>query len=234
MKTSNKILVTTGITIAIIIFASVLGSRVLLSRYTNNSEEGNTGGSSLGMHYENFKDFNRIDISGNWDIVINQAKDFSILVLTPEINDDQYEIKLKKDILVLKQKEKYKSDMKFTVKITMPELLAVNSSGGAKITLEGFNSKYLHLNLEGGAWVSGSNCEFENFFVNSSGALNLTFEKIETVNADVQISGAGNLVLNMAGGVLSGDVSRAVNVEYYGDARQKISASGLSNIRHRD
>jgi len=36
MKTSNKILIITGLVIVVLVFASLIGSRILVSKYTNS------------------------------------------------------------------------------------------------------------------------------------------------------------------------------------------------------
>jgi hypothetical protein len=49
------------------------------------------------------------------------------------------------------------------------------------------------------------------------------------------VSGAGNVKLRMAGGRLTGDVSGAANLEYYGPvSEQSVQQSGFVNVRRRD
>ena len=116
----------------------------------------------------------------------------------------------------------------------MPEITEIISAGGIKLFLTGFIEPELVLNFSGGTWAQGNNCKFEKLFLSSAGAINLEFEEIKTENTDVQLSGVGNLLLNMTGGTLSGNASGAVNIEYYGNAKQEIVVSGCANISRRD
>ncbi len=71
----------------------------------------------------------------------------------------------------------------------------------------------------------------------SEGGLKLNisdFDNILTDNAELQLAGVGYVELNMGGGSLSGNASGAMNIEYSGNAKQSIIASGLANISHRD
>ena len=47
MKTSNKILFITGLTIVAILLASVIGSRIFLNRYTESYKEGDINYSEI-------------------------------------------------------------------------------------------------------------------------------------------------------------------------------------------
>jgi len=47
MKTSNKILIISGLVILVLVFASLIGSRILLSKYTNSYDMGELNYSSI-------------------------------------------------------------------------------------------------------------------------------------------------------------------------------------------
>ena len=234
MKTSNRILFMTGIIIAGIVFALVLGSRIFLHSYKDSFEEGNSNYTKRETNIEEFRNFNSMDISGNWEVIVSKGDDFSVTVYTPPGLEDQYNIVRNEDTLFAEDKQILKSNKEFTLEIVMPEIQKINTSGETKLELIGFTGPELIINISGGAWITGSNCEFENLFLTSAGAVNLEFEETKTVNADVQLSGAGNLLFNMDGGILSGNAAGAVNIEYYGNAQQKIKAAGLVNISQRD
>ena len=234
MKTSNRILFTTGIVIAGIIFVSVLGSRFFLSSITDSFEGGELNYTSIETEYNEITDFTGLDVTGDWDVTINRGDSHSVAVHSADGHKDLYKIERKGNTLFVKENQNLNFNKKLTLEITMPAIRQINSEGGLKLLLTGFREHELVLNITGGAWITGDNCEFENFFLNSAGAINLDFEKTLTFNSDVQLAGAGNLLFDMTGGTLSGNASGAVNIEYYGNAKQEIVVSGLANISRRN
>jgi hypothetical protein len=68
-----------------------------------------------------------------------------------------------------------------------------------------------------------------------SGVGNADLADVTVTDADVDVSGAGNVKLRMAGGRLTGGVSGAANLEYYGPvSEQSVQQSGFVNVRRRD
>ena len=234
MKTSNRILFITGIVIAVILFVSVLGSRFYLNSVTDSYEGSESNYTNIETEYKEFTNFTAVNVTGDWDVTISRSDSYSITVNSAEGPEDLYEIERKGDTLFVKENQNLNINKKLTLEITMPSIRQIHSEGGLKLLLTGFREHELVLNLTGGSWITGSSCEFENFFLNSAGAINLDFEKTLTFNADVQLAGAGNLLFDMTGGTLSGNASGAVNIEYYGNAKQEIVVSGLVNISRRN
>lgn len=234
MKTSNKILFITGIIIVVIIFVSIIGSRIFFNKFTNSYERGEFNYSNIKTEYKDITDFTSLDVTGNWDVTISRGDSYNIIIHSTEGPEKMYEIERKGDTLFVKENQNLNINKKLTMEILMPVIRKINSKGGIKLFLTEFREHELSINLTGGAWVNGSDCEFENLLLTSAGAINLEFENISTVNVDAQLSGAGNLLFNMAGGTLSGNAAGAVNIEYIGTARQEILAAGLVNISRRD
>lgn len=71
MKTSSKILLTTGLIIVIILLASVIGSRIFLNKYSNSYKSGDLNYTVIEKDYKDIIDFTSLDITGDWDITIN-------------------------------------------------------------------------------------------------------------------------------------------------------------------
>jgi hypothetical protein len=234
MKTSNKILFITGAVIVVMLFAVVTGSRIILNKFTNSYESGEINYTNFETEYKEITNFTSLDVKGDWNVTISRGDSYSITVRANKSSEDPYEIKKEGHTLLLKENQNINFNKKLTVDITLPEIHEIYSEGGLKLELTGFTGPQLILNFNGGTWVDGSNCKFENLLLTSAGAINLEFEDIITVNVDAQLSGAGNLLFNMDGGILSGNAAGAVNIEYYGTARQEILAAGLVNISQRD
>ncbi len=234
MKTSNKILLTSGLVIVSVLLASVIGSRIFLNKFTDSYERGDLTYPNIKQEYKDIIDFTDLDIVGDWNITINQGSRYSIYITGNSAKADPYKIEKKGTALFLTEKTLTGIDNKLKAVITMPEIGEIYTTGGVKLELTGFHEPELILDFTGGTWITGNNSRFENLLLTSAGAINLEFEDIKTVNADVRLSGAGNLILNMDGGILTGDASGAINIEYLGNAKQSITAAGLTSISQRN
>jgi hypothetical protein len=234
MKTSNKILIITSLVIAVILLASIIGSRFLLSKYTDSYDIGELDSSNIEKEYNNIIDFTGLNVTGDWDITLISGNTFNISINGKTGLEDPYTVEKKGSTLFLTGNPEPDINRNLTVNITMPEIKEVYSKGGLKLELIGFIAPELLLNLNGGSWIEGSNCEFNNFYLTSVGAINLDFDKILTNNTDLQLGGAGNIILSMGGGSLTGNVSGAMNIEYSGNPNQSIIAAGLTDISRKE
>ena len=234
MKTSNKILFITGVVIVVIVFVLVAGSRIMLNKYSDNYKSSDSNYEDIKTEYTEITGFTSLDITGEWDVTVNQGDSYSVTIISTKASEDLYEIINNGNTLILKENHNINIDKDLTLEITMPEITEIISTGGIKLFLTGFIEPELILHFSGGTWAQGNNCKFGKLFLTSVGAINLEFEEIKTENTDVQLSGVGNLLLNMTGGTLSGNASGAINLEYYGDAIQKINAEGFTIISTRD
>ena len=234
MKTSNRILIITGIVIVILVLASIIGSRVLISKYSNSYDTGEVNYSNIEKKYTEISDFTGLNIRGDWSIALNKVDTFSITVSGRKGTEDLYKIYKKENTLFLAENTELNLNSKLKVNIIMPEISEIYSEGSLKLNLVDFVEPELILNLTGGTWVEGSNCKFENLYVTNAGAINLDFKNIPTNNADLQLAGAGNVELKMNGGSLTGNASGAMNIEYSGKADQRLVAVGIAHIGRKD
>lgn len=230
MKTSNRILIITGLIIVVLVFASLIGSRILVSKYTNSYDMGEMNLSSIDKEYNGITDFTGLNITGDWDISLKKGDSFNISINGRKSTEEPYKIYKKGTTLYLTENTELDLNRKLKVNITIPEIKEIYSAGGLKLNLTDFVEPELILNFTGGSWVDGVNCEFENLYLSSAGAINLEFDNVLTDNVELQVTGAGNIELNMDGGLLTGNASGAMNIEYSGDAKQSINATGLANI----
>ena len=234
MKTSNKILSITGLAIVAVLLASVIGSRIFLNKFSSTFKSENPNYSKFDEVYTDIIDFTNLDVTGDWDITLIYGTTYKISINGRTSIENPHKIEQKGSTLFLTENNQPDINKKLNVHITIPEIKELKSNGGLKLELLGFSQQKLRLDFIGGTWVKGDNCRFENLLLTSTGAINLEFENIQTVNADARLSGAGYLIFNMDGGVLSGSAAGAMNIEYYGNAKQMIQTAGLASISHQD
>ena len=101
--------------------------------------------------------------------------------------------------------------------------------------ISGFESGALSLDVSGTGDVRGSASRFDALTLDVSGAVNVDLGDVPVANAEVDISGAGNVTLRMAGGRLTGELSGAANLNYYGTVSEaSVETSGFVNLRRRN
>jgi hypothetical protein len=76
---------------------------------------------------------------------------------------------------------------------------------------------------------------FDELSLDMSGAASVELGEVAVRDAEVDTSGAGSVTLLMAGGRLTGDMSGAASLEYYGTvSEESVDTSGMVNVRRRD
>jgi len=227
------------------IITLVLSSVLLFSCSINTVE----GSSTLIKKKYDLKDFNTIDLSSSFDVEIIQSDEFKVLL---ECNENIYEyVKLsvhnKELIADLTGNTSY-SNTTLKLKIFLPELKSVSSSGACSIDFEEFHSEKLNLSLSGASYVSGELFIKDKMIIDASGASGINLDgKVKNLKLD--LSGASefegknfvvakNFVLDASGassinttvnGTLDIEVSGASDVDYYGNGtiiNEDISGAG--------
>jgi len=214
MKKSHKYLYGLLGTVAGLLFCFAVIARVGLSHIDGDIER---LPENL-PHESELSDFNRLDVSGVWEVEIVKGDQWRVQTDTDN-EDVKIQAYIRDNELVLRQKARKSFwnsiDFNISAKIEMPTLdkLDVDVSGATEIT--GQDSRYQELVLD------------------SSGASEVDFEDVTVTTATIDMSGAANLILTMDGGDLTGDISGAGNIKYYGTvATQDIDTSGAANVRY--
>ena len=236
MRTSNKVLAGLGAVIIVGLILLIAVFRGFAGRVMKEKPEG-TLISGSGNRRERSYDiggFSEIESSGDWEIKIVEGSEYAVRILAPENMFEVLRIDKEGDDLVLGVRPGYNLEhARLTAEIVMPRLEAVSASGGISCRFSGFSGDRLDIEVSGGADIRGFGGRYENIGIDISGAANVDLGDIETVNADVNLSGAGNIELTMDGGELTGGISGAANLTYYGRvSRLEVEKSGLASISH--
>jgi hypothetical protein len=113
----------------------------------------------------------------------------------------------------------------------MPELAAADVSGAGRLAFSGFSGERLVLDVSGAGAIEGDSGRYDFVVLDANSAARVDLRGVPVVDANVDLSSAARVVLEMNGGVLSGDVSSASHVEYYGTIReQRVDVSGAGSV----
>jgi len=184
--------------------------------------------------------FDGVDVSGQWRATIVRGDAWSVEVEVPTELVDKLGATVRGDRLSLGLISGWCTgcafeDVMLEASIVMPALESLDMSGMSAVSFSGFAGPALSLDLSGFSTLTGTASRFDKLTLDMSGGVNVDLSDVPVTDADVDVSGAGNLKLRMAGGRLTGDMSGAANVEYFGSvSAETIDRSGISSVRHRD
>ncbi len=243
MKNSRKFIwIVIGAIAAFVIILTVI-VRVMVSDYLVVSAEGEgiSFDSSRPTASREFsmEDFSRLRIEGGWDVKVISDDFFGVTVEYGQDAKNAFRVEQDGDTLNLLidwGRKGSVSDLHgASATIHMPAVSEINVEGAVNLKLENFSSDELSFKLEGAGQAIGDNCSFEQLNIKSSGAVNVDFSKSRIANADINVDGAGNVVLHMTGGELTGNLAGFSNLEYSGDvSRIAVEKDGIGSINHKN
>jgi hypothetical protein len=184
--------------------------------------------------------FDGIEIAGQWQVALERGDAWRVTVEMPAELASDIEVELEGDSLSLDMARGgwfggFGDDERLEATITMPALRRIALSGASNVSFSGFDGAALAIDLSGAGNVRGAASRFDALMLDLSGVGNADLADVTVTDADVDVSGAGNVKLRMAGGRLTGGVSGAANLEYYGPvSEQSVQQSGFVNVRRRD
>jgi hypothetical protein len=118
--------------------------------------------------------------------------------------------------------------------VTTPRLEKLESSGALELRLYGCRLDRFDLYSSGALSLAAEDTIIERLALQVSGAADVELGDTPIGSADVRLSGAGRAALLMNGGDLTGHLSGATRLVYYGTVRSEdVATSGLSSYEKR-
>ena len=179
--------------------------------------------------------FHEVDVNGAWQVTLTKGSAWSVEISFPENLEERLRVRVEGDRLVLGYdwtgRNSNRDTPSFIARVSMPDLTAADVSGAARLDFSGFSGERLVLDLSGAGEVQGRAGRYESVSLDVSGAGRIDLRDVPVVDANVDLSGAARGVLQINGGMLSGDLSGASRVEYYGTIReQRVDVSGAASV----
>ena len=233
MKTSNKILSISILTILLIISLLIIASRIIIIRNAGRPKDFSDS-NTISKTFD-LRGFNTIECSGAWQIEVIQGDNYRVSVVCPEELADDVNVHTWGDILTLDNIRKWRHRRSpFRAIITMPDLTGIRINEGASIFIDGFDTEDMEIKISGAAEIKADNSRIENLFLRCDGAADANLKESSVVNARLLVNGASRITLTMNGGTLKGSASGASSIVYYGTvSAQDIATNGAVSVRHR-
>ncbi len=200
------------------------------------------------------KDYDSVDVGGNFEIIYSNKKSDIVKIEIQENLIKHLEVDVKNHKLVINQKKNfiYNDDNRGKIYISTPELKDVTISGAASFDeADTIKANTFKINIAGAGKVSVP-IKVKNLEVSTSGAGSTEFEGsadkatfkilgagsigaigLVTKDADVTISGAGNCEIHCENN-LNVKISGIGNLKYTGNPKVSQSITGLGSVKNVD
>ena len=193
--------------------------------------------------------FNKIDISGGYEVVINQGDKESLEIEIDENLLEYIKTEVKNNTLFISSEKSFGKAEAFKLYITAVNIKDIDVSGAIELSNKGiYTGKKLEIEVSGAGDINldlvvdkltmdlsgasetklkGSATDFE---INLSGASELDAEKFKTQHTVIDISGAGEATV-FAKKTLEVEISGAGSVRFKGNPKVKKEISGAGSIK---
>lgn len=167
------------------------------------------------------RDFESIELSGIFNVRIEQGEDYSVEIQGSSRQQEHYDIFTENKTLVIDYDNDNESffwkndlfeDDKITINITMPHLRELDVSGAGKLRFRGFRENDVEIKLTGAVIADG---------------------KLEVTSLDVDITGASFLDLEGSGSFMEASITGASGLRAYDYEvdRAIVEANGASSAK---
>ncbi len=193
--------------------------------------------------------FNKIDISGGYEVIINQGNEEKLELEVDENLLEYIVSENKNNTLFISSKKSIQSAESLKLYITVVNLESIDVSGAVElknkgtltsttldIEISGAGNVILNLDVKNinmdmsGASETTLSGNANNFDIEISGAGKLNAKKLKTKSTNVDISGVGSAVV-FAKKSLKVEISGAASVKYKGNPKIEKSISGAGSVK---
>lgn len=192
--------------------------------------------------------FDRIDVSGNFDVVVQVGSPVSVVLTGDDNLLPLVETTVQGSTLKIRPTERIGPRAGMTVNVTTPTLDGIDVGGSGDVTVHGVRSRSFRAGVHGsagmvvdgafgdlGADVSGSGSlrmsgTAERIRAGVSGSGEIDLVEVPARTARVRVSGSGDIALRVSDS-LDADVSGSGDVLYDGRPRVRSHVSGSGTVR---
>ena len=177
--------------------------------------------------------FNKIDISGGYEVLLNQGNSENLEIEADENLMELIETEVKNNTLYISSTKPIGDSESLKLYITTVNLEDIDVSGAIDLKNKGtFKSENLEIEVSGAADID-LDIEVENLTMDMSGASETTLSGSAS-NFDIELSGAGELqAKKLKTRNTSIDISGAGSAEVFAKKTLKVSVSGAGSVKYK-
>lgn len=176
--------------------------------------------------------FTSIETTGAFEVTVTCQKPASFEIEADDNILPLVETEVKGGVLRVTTKKNYRSNGGIEVRITVPNLDSVRSTGAGKFRVSDLKNDNFEIHSTGAAQVSVSG-QSKSVTISSTGAGKIDAHNLRAQTAEVRVTGAASVEVN-AGDELDVTVSGAGRVTYSGNPRVTKHVSGAGQVTKRE
>ncbi len=181
------------------------------------------------------QDIQDIQINGRWLIELKQNEEWTVEISYPEGTEHLLHYRQRNKHFELEYDPGFGSS-KFAVGvISVPTLQALDLTGKNTVNINNFEGERIDLSITGNTVIKGKGGRFDTLVLSALGKSYVDLESVSTKNAYVNNSGKSKTILSMDGGKLSGSLTGASTLDYYGTALENsVKVTGMARVNDLD
>lgn len=173
--------------------------------------------------------FTAIEVSGAYEVEITAQKERGLEITGDDNILPLVKTEVRGNVLHIESSKSFNINRAITLKITVPELEAISTSGASKITARNINNSEMDIDSSGASKITVTG-ETKKLKIGTSGASNIEAKDLRAERVDVESSGAGYVSV-YATEQLDASANGAARVDYYGNpATVHPEASGAGSV----
>jgi hypothetical protein len=176
--------------------------------------------------------FNSISTEGAFDIEVVCQKAPSLEIEGDDNILPLISTEVSNNVLHVRSLRGYSTSRPITLKITLPELAGVSSSGAGTIVVTGLRNEKFEINANGAPNIRASG-ETKSLSIDANGAGKIDTHKLRAVNVRVDSKGVPNVQV-YASDLLDVTVSGPSRVTYEGNAEVRQTINGPGHVEKKE
>lgn len=176
--------------------------------------------------------FKKLYIANNFAAEITVGGDFNVSVEGEDRFLELLTTKVADDTLTVSLQQKFSSDLKLPVKISMPALTELEVAGRSSAVVTGERGDSIKLTANGATSIKISG-EVKALRAHGYGASRIDAEQLKTVSADVEAVGVANMIVSPSA-TLKARTAGNSSVVYTGNPKVENSSSDTSKVTKKE
>lgn len=191
---------------------------------------GTKGSGNIVSENREIRDFTAVDVGGAIQVEITAQKNFNVEVEADDNLLPLVKTEVEGSTLKIKTEGRYNSRKPILVRISAPNIEALDVSGASRVDLNNINNDNLIVDTSGASKVS-INGATKNLIADISGASKISAENLNSIDAAVDSSGASSADIAVSGN-LKASASGASKIVYAGTPKiVENKTSGASSVK---
>lgn len=172
--------------------------------------------------------FTAIETTGAFEVQVNCQKPVSLEIEGDDNLLPLIQTEVRNGVLRVSNTKSYNTSMPISLRITVPDLTSVRSTGAGKFTISGLQNEDFEINSTGAAMVIAEG-QSSSVKIRSTGAGKIDAQNLHARTAEVSVTGAASVDV-YASEQLDVTVSGAGRVSYSGDPKVNKRVSGAGQV----